>query len=96
MFQRYGLWCNATGSFSDTAGVVASWDNGVGAEWEKPQILKPASLPCTVHWGHMAGFAKSGPLCSSHSYLDAIMTEVWGTYAMMPERWNISAVMYDK
>lgn len=31
-------------------------------------------------------FAKSCPLCSSHSYLDAITTEVWGTYAMMPER----------
>lgn len=85
-------------SFSDTAGAVASWENGAEAGGKRPEILKPAALPCTVEQCHMARFAKSDPLSNFlwHSYLDATITEVWGTYAMMPERWNISAVMYDK
>lgn len=55
---------------------------------ERTEILKPASLPCAVEHCHMAKFAKAGPLCNFlwHSYLGAIITEVWGTYAMMPER----------
>jgi len=75
-------------SFSDTAGAVASQENGMEAGGERPEILKAALPPCTVERCHMAKFAKPGPLFSFlwHSYLGAIITEVWGTYAMMPER----------
>lgn len=85
-------------SFSDTAGVVASWEKGAEAGGKRPEILKPATLPCTMEQCHMATFETADPLSNFlwHSYLDAMITEVWGTYAMMPERWNISAVMYDK
>lgn len=86
MFQRYGLWCDATGSFSDTAGVVASWDNGMEAGGERPEILKPALMPCTV-----SGMRPHGRVCKIWSSLQFPLAFLSGCY----NHWSLGYLRHD-